>query len=383
MLLSPGSLRPLYGHVLASALALAACSSSVAEAPVAEAPAVDAGTSGTDAAPSRSVACAAQDEALAELVASTRKSPVAALAVTNEACGTSVYVSAQDEVPSKDALYRVGSVTKTYVAAAILIVEGEGKLSLSDPVSKYVAGFPVLEKVTVKQLLDHTSGLPNFTADPDFARLKKQKRTPREVVEKALTRPVSFAPGEGFAYSNTNYTLLGMVLEQATGEKVSAVIRARVLVPLALERTFLDGEEALPEPLVRGNDTRGRDQTNAEDPSNPWTAGAVVASVGDVARFHRALFGGTFLSPPANQKLTLGPVPTGDGRTSYGLGVFILDPTRTGFGPALSHGGDIEGYHTASTHYADHRTAITSVVNQDGVDPSAVLLRAARVLFTP
>lgn len=361
------------------ALALLACETSTVAPSAPDAAATAREGAGANPPPSRSEACRAQDTALAEIVATTRKSPVAVLAVTNEGCGTSVYTaSASDEVPEGDALYRVGSVTKTYVAAATLLLAHEGKLALSDRVSRWVPGFPILEKVTVAQLLDHTSGIPSFTQDPDFPRLAKQERTPREIVEKALGLPVVLEPGQGFSYSNTNYTLLGMVLEAATGEPVLTVLRSRILVPLALDRTFLDGAEALPEPLVPGRDVRGRDVTFAEHPSNPWTAGAIAASAGDVSRFHQALFGGGFLPPDSQRALVASPVPI-DGKTGYGLGVFVYE--KTAFGRALGHGGDIEGFHTSSTHYVDQRTTITTIVTQDGVDPAALSTAAARALF--
>lgn len=336
----------------------------------------------TDAGPPRSPGCVAQDEAIAALVASTRKSPVAALAVTNEACGTSVYVASEGAPPPPEALFRVGSVTKTHVAATVLALVGEGKIALDDPVTKHLPEFPMLAGVTVRHLLSHTSGIFNFTQDPEFFRLKKQKRTPKEIVERALREPLASEPGKAFAYSNTNYTLLGMIVERASGTSLGKAIRARVLEPLGLRRTFLDGEEPLPEPLVPGFDMRGKDQTNAEDPSNPWAAGAMVASVGDVARLHQALYTGTHLPRDAREALTLSPVPVGDGHHGYGLGVFVLDGYATGgHGAGLGHGGDIEGYHTDSMTLTERRTTFTSIVNQDGVSPRAALLAAANALF--
>lgn len=375
---SPSDL-PLFGSLVALALATA-CSEPAEHGEGSTAPQPE--PVAADAGPTRSPACASQDEALAALVASTRTSPVAALAVTNEACGTSVYVASEGEPPSPEALYRVGSVTKTHVAATVLALVTEGKLALEDPVTKHLPEFPALANVTVRHLLAHTSGIFNFTQDPEFSRLKKQKRTPKEIVERALREPIASKPGDVFSYSNTNYTLLGMIVERASGTSLAKAIRARVLQPLGLRRTFLDGEEALPEPLVPGVDARGKDQTNAEDPSNPWAAGAMVASVGDVARFHQALFGGAFLPREARETLTVSPVPTGDGHRSYGLGVFVLDSYATGgHGAGLGHGGDIEGYHTESVTFGERKTTLTSLVNQDGKNPRTALFAAAKVLF--
>ncbi len=173
-----------------------------------------------------------------------------------------------------------------------------------------------------------------------------------------------------------------MVIEKASGQKVSAAIRTRVLEPAKLTRTFFDGEEAFPEALVPGFDTKRRDVTFSEHPSEPWAAGAMVASIGDVSRWHQALFGGGFLDPTSQAKLGANPARTDDASMKYGLAVFTLDDKRTGgFGAGLSHGGSIEGFHTESIYYVAHKTTISAVVNQDGVDPGAVVLAVARALF--
>lgn len=360
---------------------LSGCSSSAEApsegvAPAATPPAID------EPAPPPDTRCADERAVVAGALAGLRTSPVLALAVANDTCATQTTVLAEGTPPSADALYRVGSVTKTYVSATVLTLEREGKLALSDAVAKYVDGFPELESVTIEQLLKHTSGLFNFTEDPDFKTLRRTKRSPRAVVEKALATAPYFEPGKGWHYSNTNFTLLGMIIEKASGQKVSAAIRARVLAPAKLARTFFDGEETLPEKLVPGFDAATRDVTNAEDPSEPWAAGAMVASVGDVATYHHALFGGGLLDATSQAELVAAPAPVDRTHVRYGLGVFLLDDKETrGLGPALAHGGDIEGFHTESIHFVKHRTTISAVVTEDGVDPTEAVLAAARALF--
>jgi D-alanyl-D-alanine carboxypeptidase len=386
MPLRPAPLGPLLARVslLSSlslgALAFAACSSAVSGTD----PTTDASTPppAADSAPPEDAFCTARDATLASLAADLRKSPVLAVAVTDARCKTRVAIAAEGDAPAKEALFRVGSVTKTYVAATVLTLAQEGKLALTDPVSKYVEGFPVLERVTLDQLLHHTSGLFNFTEDPAFASLRKTERTPRQIVEAALAKPAYFEPGKGFHYSNTNYTLLGMVVEKASGEKLSAALRSRTHGKLGLTRTFLDGEETLPEPLVTGFDTKGRDVTQAEHPSEPWAAGSMVASVGDVSRYHFALFGGGLLAPAAQEALTKDAVATGMFGTSYGAAAFMTNGT-VDLGPTVGHGGDIEGFHTDSLYFTSHRTAISAVVNADGADPSAVVMAVAKALLAP
>lgn len=384
---SPG-LAPLLARVTSlssislAALVFAACSSVVTGTETPSDGGSPPTTSTADSSPPDDAFCTARDTTLASLVASLRKSPVLAVAVTDARCKTRVAIAAEGDAPEKEALFRVGSVTKTYVAATVLTLAHEGKLSLTDPVSTYVEGFPVLERVTLDQLLHHTSGLFNFTEDPTFPSLRKTARTPRQIVEAALAKPVYFEPGKGFHYSNTNYTLLGMVIEKASGERLSAAVHSRSHGKLGLTRTFLDGEEALPEPLVPGFDTKGRDVTQAEHPSEPWAAGAMVASIGDVSRFHFALFGGGLLDPSAQEALTRDAVDTGTFGTKYGAAAFLISGS-VALGPAIGHGGDIEGFHTESLYFTERKTSVSAVVNADGADPGAAVLAVAQALLVP
>ena len=148
------------------------------------APAVDAGQNvdaGSDSS-TRSAECLDQDQKLQAAIDTTRKSPNVLLAVKNEACGTSVYVSGDEKTAKVDSLWRIGSVTKTYVSASILSLVKDGKIALSDPLSKYVPNVANTNGVTVEMLLDHRSGIFNYTEDPNFMNNRTMPWTPQQIV---------------------------------------------------------------------------------------------------------------------------------------------------------------------------------------------------------
>lgn len=365
---------------LAPSLACACSDSAPAGSPTppASTAAPDAGSG--DAAPTRPAACVEQDATLQAALDGARKSTNAMLAVTNDACGTSVYLSGDPASASAASLWRVGSVTKTYVAATILTLVRDAKVSLDDPLAKWVPSVPKTDGVTVRMLLNHTSGIFNYTEVPAFFADPKKKWTPREIVDLATANEPYFAPGKSWQYSNTNYVLLGMIAEKAGGAKVSALIRARALEPAGLTHTFLDGEEPLVGALATGFSKTGKDVTQQSDMSGPWTAGAMAASGADLCDWVARLFGERKVLGEAELKLMIDDsIKLGFTQQRYGLGVMISNggPAGVGYG----HGGDISGFHTDAAWYPDKRTAVCAVVNQDGADPNAITSAALKALF--
>ncbi|WP_434042493.1 MULTISPECIES: serine hydrolase domain-containing protein [Sorangium] len=148
------------------------------------------------------------------------------------------------------------SITKSFVAALALMLRAEGRLSLDDAVSRYVDGVPRGEQISVRQIMNHTSGLFDFTSFDEFwsAALDDptHARTPAELVALAASKPPYFEPGQGFASSNTNYIVAGLLVEAASGEPVGELLRSRVLEPAELAHTYLDGAEAAMPGLVHG-----------------------------------------------------------------------------------------------------------------------------------
>ncbi|GAB3895534.1 serine hydrolase domain-containing protein [Kibdelosporangium lantanae] len=249
---------------------------------------------------------------------------------------------------------RVGSITKTFVATVVLRLVGEGRVELDAPVARYLPGVITSEggdSVTVRQLLQHTSGLPDyldaFGGDPELFR--HRGADPAELVAIAMRRPPLFPPGTRWSYSGTNYILAGMLVERVTGDSLAHEIAARITRPLGLRGTYLPvrGEERIRGPHPRGYtpvDGRLVDFTDF-DASIGWAAGALVSTGEDLDRFFGALVGGRLLPPAqlAEMRRTV-PAPRIAEGARYGLGLASV-PLPCG-GEMWGHGGDIPGFAT-------------------------------------
>lgn len=279
--------------------------------------------------------------------------------------------------------YRVGSATKTFVATVVLQLAGEGRLGISDTVERWLPGLvPGGGATTVRQLLNHTSGLADYAPDEDdtFIRrvLADRHRTwaPRELVALGTAQPPLHAPGARWSYSNTGYIVLGLIVEAATGNPLEAELRTRLFAPLRLRATTFDSRAR-----IAGRHAHGYSRIGARRPydisvlDQSWAgaAGAIASTAGDLARFHRALFGGRLLRPRllAQMRTT---VATGASVQTYGLG---LIRTRHPCGVFWGHGGETLGY----LSYADwSRRGGRQVVLAVTADQSALRPRAMRAL---
>lgn len=268
--------------------------------------------------------------------------------------------------------FRIASLTKTFVAAAVLQLAGEGRLSLDDPVARYLPGVvPGAEQITVRQLLQHTSGLPDFDGLP--AVLKPYLDgdlgyvwAPRDLIDLAVAQPVTGRPGAAFAYSNTNYLVAGLLVEAVTGEPLGRVLHERIFAPLHLRHTAFALTGGAPRPSAQGFTIlpgTGRVDVTALTPY-AWAAGAIVSTAGDVTAFYRALLTGRVI-PPALLRAMLATVPDPGGDFAgqgYGLGI-VRFPTRCGV--AWGHNGDAPGYVVYALTSRDGSRQALLFVNED------------------
>jgi D-alanyl-D-alanine carboxypeptidase len=270
---------------------------------------------------------------------------------------------------------RIGSNTKTFVAVVVLQLVAEGKVELDEPIDTYLPGLVRGEgidgrQITVRQLLQHTSGLPNYTdflLGEDEFDLQHKYFEPRELLDVALAHPADFAPGTKWSYSNTGYVVAGLMIQKVTGRPIIEEITNRVVRKAGLRHTYFPpvGEQEIRERHPRGYypDKQGalRDVTTL-DPSWGWAAGQMVATPADLNQFFRALLGGRLL--PAAQLTEMRktvPAEIWPG-ARYGLGL-VSSPLSCG-GVAWGHGGDIPGYETRGGVTDDGRAvtvAVTSV----------------------
>jgi D-alanyl-D-alanine carboxypeptidase len=250
----------------------------------------------------------------------------------------------------QDKVY-IGSITKTFTATVVLQLAAEGRLSLDDSVQQLLPGVITGHgydpaRITVRQLLQQTSGIRDYVDAPGFLTPQNLAKThqPQQLVDIALSLG---PPLHGWNYSNTNYILLGMIIQKVTGQSPGTEISRRILTPLGLRDTsFPVTSTQITAPYAHGY--QGTiDATNAINPSAPWTAGAMISTVDDVAKFYRALMTGRLL-PPAQQRELMATIPVDDTgelfAEHYGLGIYSV---QLSCGTAWGHdGGAPNGYKT-------------------------------------
>ncbi|HVY46208.1 MAG TPA: serine hydrolase domain-containing protein, partial [Minicystis sp.] len=324
--------------------------------------------------------CAALASAMreaADQIRAAADAPGAALAADTPDCGL-VAVSSGEGQPGEPLrpglLLRIGSITKSYVSAALLEEAAAGALSLDDALEAWVPGFPNGAAITVRELLNHTSGVFNYTDDATFdaalASDPGKHYAPEDLVAIAAQHPPYFAPGQGFRYSNTDYVLAGLVLEAASGQPLASELRTRLLGPAMLSHTFLAGDEPVGGELAHAF-VDGEDVTSLFDPSIAWAAGAMVATASDAAAWGRALWSGAVLDA-ASQAELLETVPTGLAGESYGLGVIVLDATSFAGARAIGHNGAFPGYLSWALYFPDVDASFACTVTTTPSDLSAI-----------
>ncbi|MGK5630451.1 serine hydrolase domain-containing protein [Streptomyces sp. URMC 123] len=281
---------------------------------------------------------------------------------------------------------RIGSLTKTFVATVVLQLQAEGRLDLDDTLESRLPGLVRGHghdgsRITVRQILNHTSGIYNYTEDPRLARrffteefLAHRFATypPRRLIGAAMAHAPLFPPGTGWSYSNTNYVIAGLLIEKVTGRPYAREIERRIIEPLGLRATRLPGtDHRMPRPAGRGYTdysagagARRHDVTEL-NPSQAGASGEMISSVGDLNRFYRALLRGRLL--PARQLAEMRTTVPVDrtGSMAYGLG---LIEWRLSCGTTVwGHDGGIQGAVTSvtATGDGDHIAAFTANAHGD------------------
>ncbi|MGW0333919.1 serine hydrolase domain-containing protein [Streptomyces sp. NPDC003011] len=292
--------------------------------------------------------------------------------------------------------YRVGSVTKTFVATVLLQLEAEGRLSLDDTVETWLPGLVRGHghdgrAITLRRLLNHTSGIYDYTDDrtfletyvlaDGFMKHRYDRATPEDLIAIAMSHAPRFAPGTSWSYSNTNYTLAARVIERATGHTYGEEVRDRVVEPLGLTGTSVPGTRpTLPRPSSRAYSKLAEDTTGPTydvtelNPALAFGSGDMISTSADLGRFYSALLRGRLL-PPAQLKEMKTTVPdTSILHVDYGLG--LGDITLSCGVHVWGHGGDIHGSSTEAVTTADGRHTLVLNVNGDWSGDTEAVIEA-------
>jgi D-alanyl-D-alanine carboxypeptidase len=306
--------------------------------------------------------------------------PAALAGVTDGKGHTRAYTAGVGDVATgagvpRDGQVRIGSNTKAFTAVVVLQLVAEGKVELDGRLDTYLPGLVHGDgidggRITVRQLLQHTSGLPNYV---NYLSDDIRRYEPRELLDLALRHKADFEPGKGWKYSNTNYLVAGLLVQKVTGRPLAAEIDRRVIRRAGLRHTYLPapGELRIRGPHPRGyyQDSAGAPLVDATewDPSWAWAAGQLVSTNSDLNRFYSELLRGHLVpNPQLDQMRTTvrAGAPFADG-ARYGLGL-ISTPLSCGDGVYWGHGGSMTGYETRGGVTEDGRAVNVAVTMQPG-----------------
>ena len=259
-----------------------------------------------------------------------------------------------------DTKFRLGSVTKQFTATAILLLAERGKLSLDAPVKTYLTDAPASwDKVTVRNLLNHSAGIPNFTGFDDYGKTKALATTPTDLIARFRDKPLDFAPGERMDYSNSGYVVLTAIVEKASGQPYGAFVADNIFKPLGMADSGYDSHKTVLARRASGYTPSPAGVVNADylDMTVPQGAGGLYSTTHDLLKWQSALFGGKVLKP---ESLTAYTTPF---KNNYALGVIVAKADgKTSF----EHSGGIDGFNTWLGYDPDSRVTVIVLANLNG-----------------
>jgi CubicO group peptidase (beta-lactamase class C family) len=277
-------------------------------------------------------------------------------------------------------VFEIGSITKQFTAAAIMMLAEEGKLSITDPITKHLPDYPAYgDGITIEHLLTHTSGIVSYTGIPGYMATKvMQDVTPEDLVAVFQDLPVEFAPGARWAYNNSGYILLGAIIEAASGTPYAEFVEQRIFEPLGMQQAYYGSSSRIIPRRASGYDGGEDGLVNQRYLSftQPYAAGSLMMTVEDWYRWSRALFGGDVVSAESLERMTT-PFVLTNGDTmqyGYGLGTGDVRGHRT-----IRHGGGIFGFATDGLYLPEEDVYVAVFANTtaNDVGPGLVATRLA------
>lgn len=286
-------------------------------------------------------------------------------------------------VPAKpETVFQLASVTKQFTAAAALLLADDGKLSLDDPISKHLPDLPAAwSGVTVRHLLNHTSGIKSYTSLPGFFKNARRDYSREELIGLVRDLPLEFQPGEKWAYNNTGYFLLGMLIERVSGKSYGEFLEERIFRPLGMTSTRVNEQLAVIPHRADGYSLEAGKLRRAEfvSPTQPYSAGALVSTVEDLAKWDAALYIDRPLKASLREEMWTATKLTGGGTAGYGYGWAVGEANGH---KMIEHGGGIPGFSTQITRFPSQRLTVIVLTNLEGGHAGA-LARGVAALYHP
>jgi CubicO group peptidase (beta-lactamase class C family) len=330
---------------------------------------------------------AAIDKAVTEALAKSG-APSASIAVVKDGrlLYAKAYGNARVQPPlaaTPDMRYSIGSISKQFTAASVLLLAEEGKLTLDDKVVRWLPELTRAQDVTIRQLLSMTSGYQDFWPQDYVMPMMLKPVTPAEILNGWAKKPLDFEPGAKWQYSNTNYVIAGLIVERVAGMPLLDFLRKRVFGPLKMT-SVTDTDQA---PLGEGDPSRYMRHALAAPRPAPkegagwmFAAGELAMTARDLAAWDISMIDQTVLKPSSYRDMQTEVLLRNGAGTHYGLGVYvtIVDGRRL-----ISHGGEVSGFTARNEVYPDERAAIVVLTNMDATDASTqIASKIAPLLFT-
>jgi len=281
-------------------------------------------------------------------------------------------------------LYSIGSISKQFTAAAILMLQQEGKLSLDDPVAKYVPGLTDGDKVTIRELLSHTSGYQDFWPQDYVMPFILKPTTAQAIMDRWAKKPLDFAPGTKWQYSNTNYVIAGVIVEKAAGMPLLQLLSQRVFKPLGMTSVADTDQNKLPPTDPTGYMRYALGPLRpAPTTGNGWmfAAGELAMTAEDLAKWDISMMDETVLKPASYKEMETDTLLKNGMGTHYGLGIEVINQNGR---RVLEHSGEVSGFVSENIVLPDDKLAVVVLTNQDaseaagdiGKGIAALLLKA-------
>jgi len=281
-------------------------------------------------------------------------------------------------VPMKpENVFELGSITKQFTAVAILMLQEQGKLSVDDDITKYLPDYPVKgKKITIHQLLNHTSGIKSYTDMPSFIKMARTDMTPTELINTFKNEPMDFEPGEQWNYNNSGYIILGFIIEKVSGKTYADFIAENIFKKLGMTSSSYGSMSAIIPNRASGYQPTETGYVNADylSLSLPYAAGSLMSNVDDMFLWSQAIHNNTLIKKESKQKAFINTALNNGKPTYYGYG---WGPNDINGSATLEHGGGIFGYNTMGIYVPGDNVYVLVMTNSNGNSPDGVATKMA------
>ncbi len=274
-------------------------------------------------------------------------------------------------------VFEIGSITKQFTAVAILMLEEQGKLKVEDDITKYIPDYPTAgKKITIHQLLNHTSGIKSYTDMANFLKLARTDMTPKEIIDVFKNEPMDFEPGEQFRYNNSGYILLGYIIEVASGQSFADFIENNIFKKLGMTASSYGSMKNIVPNRASGYSKTETGYANADYLSLtlPYAAGSIMSTTEDLLKWQNALNNNMIIKKTSYEKAIHGSTLNNGDHIEYGYGLSEADLNGS---PSIQHGGGIFGYTTMGIYLPEEKIFVSGLTNCDCKDITGVTTRIA------